>query len=117
MTAGDTGEKTTVGTLFYPHLKGEIGFGNLGTYSNEFLEYFLGGDCDSDVHTGVGSFGPFFMDGKVEPKDAYPQYGNSECKRSVVHGCIPGFGCGKPRVWVQGGRGVVRNNTDATRLW
>jgi hypothetical protein len=47
-----------VGTLFLPHVDGNIGYGSIGVNSNMFLEYFLGGDCDEAVHVGVGLFGP-----------------------------------------------------------
>ena len=35
-----------VGTLFYPHLPNRTGFGDLKIQSDDFLEYFAGGDCD-----------------------------------------------------------------------
>jgi hypothetical protein len=110
-----------VGTLFYPHAKNTNtnGFGRLGTYSNEFLEYFLGGACDDDVHVGVGTFGPFFRNRTVAPTQAFPAYSTtSDCNRTEVTTCIPsGYGCDRPRVFVQGGNGVSRNNTDTTALW
>ena len=61
----------------------------------------------------------FFHIGRTAaPLAAYPSYGKGACKRTLVTGCLPdGFGCGRPRVWVEGGRGVVRNNSDQTALW
>ena len=116
-----TQKQSTVGTLYYPHAHGvsdpTVGFGLLGVNSNEFLEYFLGGDCDTDVHVAVGTFGPYFHNRTITPTMAQPAYGTSPCKRTSVTGSIPGHGYGKPRVFVQGGSGVVRNNTDDTKLW
>lgn len=112
-----TGASAIVGTLFYPHVAGNVGFGNLGVYTNEFLEYFEGGDCDTAVHVAVGTIGPFFNQRKSTATQAYPQYGSGKCKRTSVLGCIPGHGCGHPRVFVQGGKGVERNNSDTTKLW
>eukprot|EP01062_Namystynia_karyoxenos_P029723 TRINITY_DN22285_c0_g1_i1.p1 TRINITY_DN22285_c0_g1~~TRINITY_DN22285_c0_g1_i1.p1 ORF type:complete len:329 (+),score=94.00 TRINITY_DN22285_c0_g1_i1:87-989(+) len=112
-----SGKQTLVGTLYYPNVGSEIGFGKFQVNSNEFLEYFLGGDCDTDVHVAVGTVGPFFHNRTASPVRAYPAYGNGDCKRTSVVGCIPGYGCGHPKVFVQGGAGVVRNNTDQTLLW
>lgn len=112
-----TGKSRVVGTLFYPHVGNSVGFGMLGVYSNEFLEYFDGGDCDSDVRVAVGTFGPFFRNRSAAPLQASPAYGSSRCNRTAVTECIPAHGCGRPRVFVEGGRGVVRNNSDATKLW
>ena len=114
-----TGTSTTVGTLFLPHAdESVVGYGLLGVYSNMFLEYFAeGGDCETAVHVGVGSFGPHFHTRAVSPLAASPAYGTGACNRTLVTGCVPGYGCGAPRVWIEGGRGVVRNNTDATQLW
>eukprot|EP00040_Diaphanoeca_grandis_P044597 m.12879 g.12879 ORF g.12879 m.12879 type:complete len:317 (-) comp9489_c0_seq1:474-1424(-) len=117
VTDTTTQTATVVGTLFYPNVGKEIGFGKFGQYSNEFMEYFLGGDCDTDVHAATGTFGPFFQGRTVMPTMANPQYGTSPCTRTSVTGCVPGFDCGSPRVFVQGGEGVVRNNTDSTPLW
>jgi len=117
VTDSVTNASSIVGTLFYPHVAKNIGFGNLGVYTNEFLEYFAGGDCDSDVRVGVGTFGPFFHQRTEHAAQAYPQYGTSACKRTFVTGCIPGHGCGSPRVFVEGGKGVERNNSDTTKLW
>ena len=46
VTESKTGKSTPVGTLFYPHLPNRTGFGDLKIQSDDFLEYFAGGDCD-----------------------------------------------------------------------
>ena len=51
------------------------------------------------------------------PLTASPAYGTGSCNRTLVTGCVPGWGCGSPRVGVEGGRGVVRNNSNAQQLW
>ena len=118
VTDSVTKEKHRVGTLMMPHVRQNLGFGNLKTTSNEFLEYFLGGGCDTAVHVGVGTFGPFFHNRTVHAISAQPAYNaKSNCTTTLVTGCIPGYGCGSPRVFVQGGRGVVRNNTNSEQLW
>ena len=38
VTESKTGKSTPVGTLFYPHLPGRVGFGNLKVQSDDFLE-------------------------------------------------------------------------------
>ena len=60
VTEKETGKKTTVGTLFNPHLPGMVGFGNFKVQSGDFLEYFAGGSYDDTVTTRVGITGPFF---------------------------------------------------------
>lgn len=115
VTEKETGKKTTVGTLFYPHLPGMVGFGNFKVQSDDFLEYFAGGSCDGAVTTRVGITGPFFNSKKVTASQAYPSYGSGSCTRSDVDGCIPGVGCGHPYVLLSGG--VKRNTTDKTPLW
>lgn len=117
VTDTTTGISTIVGTLFYPHVANNIGFGNLGPYTNEFLEYFAGGNCDTAVHVGVGTVGPFFHQRTTSAIQAYPAYGTGDCKRASVTACIPGVGCGHPNVMVEAGRNVTRNNSDSTKLW
>lgn len=63
VTNAATQEMMEVGTLFYPHLPDRVGFGNLVVQSDDFLEYFAGGDCDGAVQTSVGIEGPYFVDG------------------------------------------------------
>ena len=116
LTDTSSGKQQEVGTLFYPHLPGKVGFGNFKVQSDDFLEYFLGGTCDGAVTTQVGIAGPFFNGRKTEPSQAHPAYGSSGgCERSDVSACVPGVGCGKPNVLLSGG--VKRNNTDQTPLW
>lgn len=120
VTNGATGARHLVGRLFYPHLPGRVGFGDLKVQTDDFFEYFLGGDCDSAVATGVGITGPFFHSRKTSPVQAYPSYGPATptaCNRSVVTGCIPGHGCGRPRVLLAGGHGVRRNTSNGEPLW
>jgi len=112
-----SGKSTLVGTLFMPHVDTTVGYGKIGVNSNEFLEYFAGGDCDTAVHVAVGTFGPYFNSRANRPTAAFPAYGSGDCKRTLVTGCIPGWGCGAPRVWVEGGKGTARNNSDDTPLW
>jgi hypothetical protein len=115
VTEKGTGKQTAVGTLFYPHLPGRVGFGNLKVQSDDFLEYFLGGTCNGAVTTSVGITGPFFNGRTVSASQAYPSYGSGGCTRSDVSACIPGVGCGKPHVLLRGG--VARNTSDKTPLW
>ena len=119
VTASSLDRPLTVGTLFYPHVGSNVGFGYIKPYSNEFLEYFDGGSCDGAAHVGIGTFGPFFHNRKIAPASASPAYSTdaSACNRTLVTACIPGFGCGFPRVFVTGGKGVVRNNSNADKLW
>ena len=56
-----TGQQHTVGTLFYPHLPGMQGFGNLQAHSDDFLEYFAGGSCEGAVMAQVGISGPYSL--------------------------------------------------------
>lgn len=112
-----TGKTTPVGTLFYPHLPNRVGFGEFVTHSDDFLEYFLGGDCDDVVQTQVGITGPYFSAGAVTPTQAFPAYGGGDCNRSDVQGCIPGQGCGRPKVLLRGGAGIVRTSPNAKPLW
>lgn len=117
VTDSVTKAQTKVGTLFYPHLPNRTGFGNFKVQSDDFLEYFLGGDCDGAVTTAVGITGPYFHKRTVTATQAYPAYGGPGCNRSVVKPCIPGHGCGKPNVLLSGGKGVVRTVPDKKPLW
>eukprot|EP01052_Picozoa_sp_SAG31_P029921 SAG31_NODE_3021_length_4780_cov_10.795770_3_plen_258_part_00 len=77
----------TVGTLFYPHLPKMVGFGQFKIQSDDFLEYFLGGDCAKAVDVAVGISGPYFNGKTVTPLQAYPAYGTvgpNSCNRSAV---------------------------------
>jgi hypothetical protein len=109
----------TVGTLFYPHLNDKIGFGNFKVQSDDFLEYFGGGTCDGAATTGVGIFGPYFHNHTMVPLDASPAYatGAGKCNRTEVSSCIPGHGCGAPRVFLNGGEGVSRDTKNGQSLW
>lgn len=72
-----TGIKSKVGTLFYPHLPGRIGFGDFKIQSDDFLEYFAGGDCDGAVTTSVGIQGPYFHSKKTTALQAMPAYSSN----------------------------------------
>ena len=119
LTETASGKSMSVGTLFYPHLPGKVGFGNFNVQSDDFLEYFAGGTCDGAATTQVGIGGPFFNSRKTLPSQAYPSYGANSgpgaCLRSDVSACVPGVGCGSPNVLMSGG--VARNTTDKTPLW
>lgn len=112
-----TGQSWNVGTLVYPHLPGMVGFGKFKVHSDDFLEYFAGGDCEGAATSGVGVLGPYFHGRTVAPSQAWPSYGSSTCGRSSVDRCIPGESCDFPRVHLAGGRGVIRDTTDGQHLW
>merc|ERR1711937_70176 len=95
-----------------------MGFGNIRVQSDDFLEYFDGGDCEGAVTTGVGISGPFFHNRTVGALQAYPNYNpTDQCEQSVVDRCIPGIGCNFPNVLLAGGKGVVRDTSDGAALW
>jgi hypothetical protein len=96
-----------------------VGYGNFNIQSDDFLEYFGGGTCDGAATTGVGIFGPFFNNRTVMPSDASPAYSSNpgDCTRSAVRACIPGHGCGSPRVFLTGGAGVKRDTKSGQSLW
>ena len=100
-----------------PHLPNRVGFGDFkSAQSDDFLEYFAGGDCGA-VKASVGISGPYFNGGTVTPLQANPAYSQGGCNESDVDACIPGHGCGHPRVLLSGGKGVVRKNPDGKPLW
>jgi len=115
-----TGKSHVVGTLVYPDLDGYTGFGNLQFHTDDFLEYFSGGDCEGAATTGVGIRGPYFHGKTSTAYQAYPSYNSADqCERSVVDRCIPGQSdmCGKPNVHLGGGKGIVRDTSNGQPLW
>lgn len=91
VTDSSTGKSWVVGTLVYPHFQGHIGFGKVQVHSDDFLEYFVGGDCNAAT-VGVGIFGPYFNNRSAMPSQAYPSYpdGEHHYKCTVAEPCVPG---------------------------
>jgi len=115
VTDTTTGKSHVVGVLVFPHVGGYDGFGHFQVNSDDFYEYFAGGDCNA-ARAGVGTNGPFFHSRTLMPTQAYPRYGSGACGNTDVEGSVPGAPHDH-QVFMTGGRGVVRRTSTGQALW
>jgi len=116
ITDPETGAVSTVGTLILPHYKGYQGFGQFATRGDAFLEYFLATGCDGQPVGSVGLFGPYFNERTSVALQAMPDYAGP-CLYNDVSDCIPGHGCGRPRVLMTAGGTTNRTTEKGETLW
>merc|ERR1712190_623808 len=93
-----TGERSTIGTLLLPTVTPYQGFGRLIMKGAAFQEYFKATGCEGQAFSSVGLMGPYFSNRSVVASQAFANFANPECLRDDVSACIPGHGCGAPRV-------------------
>merc|ERR1712190_439790 len=111
-----TGERSTIGTLLLPTVTPYQGshcrqrrrhprqrrrhsrFGRLVIKGAAFQEYFKATGCEGQAFSSVGLMGPYFSNRSVVASQAFANFANPECLRDDVSACIPGHGCGAPRV-------------------
>jgi len=112
-----TGEEVTIGSIFLPDMAGE-GFGMLEPYrsNSAFQEYWDATGCEDQALSIVGIFGPYFSGRSEMPSKAEPKY-NKACMRDDVSDCIPGFGCGRPRVLLTAGSLTVPHAKADVDIW
>merc|ERR1712060_287576 len=104
-----TGERSTIGTLLMPMVAPYQGFGRLRMKGAAFQEYFKATGCEDQAFSTVGLVGPYFRNRTEVAFEAFADFANPECTRDDVSACIPGHGCGAPRVSMSAGGGTERN--------
>lgn len=113
----ETGEESTIGTLSLPTTSGHRGFGRLRVKAASFQEYFKSKECAGQARSSTGLIGPFFRRRSLAPSQAYADFTNPECTYNDLTDCIPGFGCGRPRVLMTGGQATKRTAVQMGSLW
>jgi len=113
-----TQQEQLLGKIFVPDLDGAHGYGLLEPWNSRtaFQEYYRASGCDKQALSVVGIYGPWFNGRKLLPMAAEPAY-KKGCEHSDVSGCIPGDGCGKPRVLLTGGGVIKRTTINGLNVW
>lgn len=105
-----------IGTLFHPNFDSHVGYGMMQVAAADFQEYFESSDCANQAVSGIGLIGPTFNNGSIVPSQASADY-VAGCNYSNVGACIPGFGCGAPRVFMLAGGYTNRTQAKGVPLW
>merc|ERR1712194_680187 len=101
------------------NVQGFKGFGRLrAAGAIAFQEYWMGTGCEGQALSRVGMIGPYFSNRTIAPSDAQASFHQEfNCPHSDASACIPGFGCGAPRVFFMGGGLIQRTVGMREHLW
>jgi len=112
-----TGDEVRLGSILLPDMSGD-GFGMLEPYrsNSAFQEYWDATGCEDQALSIVGIIGPYFNSRSVSPSKVQARY-NEDCMRDDVSACIPGFGCGHPRVLMTAGGRTTPHAPAGPDLW
>lgn len=114
-----SGESRTLGSIFVPDMVPGVGFGAIQPprSGSAFLEYFRATGCEEQALSAVGLMGPYFEGRSVVPYQAFPRPEPGACQRMDLASCIPGHGCGRPRLLLTAGGRTLSHVGFGQGLW